>query len=128
MINQCVFLRVSQAPWGDGMAGFWRQIHFCPRNQGCSDLGFVSANKLGLIVVFLGAEESSCRGEGAELSHNTWEYPDFPSSENNNWAAFCVFGLEQRVPFLIKGTVWICHPLHARCRVKLLEEWASDEH
>lgn len=82
----------------------------------------------GLIVVFLGAEESSCRGEGAELSHNTWEYPDFPSSENNNWAAFCVFGLEQRVPFLIKGTVWICHPLHARCRVKLLEEWASDEH
>lgn len=49
-------------------------------------------------------------------------------SENNNWPGLCVFGLNQHVPSLIKGTVWICHPLYAHIRVKLLEERASDEY
>lgn len=49
-------------------------------------------------------------------------------SENNNWPGLCLFGLNQHVPFLIKGTVWICHPLYAHFRVKLLEEWASNEY
>lgn len=84
-------------------------------------------NKLCLIVVFLGAEESSCCGGGAELSHSTWEYLNFSSSvcSENNWPGFCVFGLNQPCALPDKK---IHHPLYAPIRVKLLEEWASNEY
>lgn len=84
-------------------------------------------NKLCLIVVFLGAEESSCCGGGAAS----------PTAPGSIWTfQLCVLWKQQLTWFMsvrVKPACSLsdkrdCHPLYAHFRVKLLEEWASNEY